>query len=514
MANDSTHLSKPERTVAAPVWLFLSIFVVSLAFHFPGWMTLDSTSQLQQARSFILNDGHPPSLAIIWSFLDKIVPGPFLMLILNILVHLSSIWLISSLFKSLTTRSVFLCVVYFFPPTFLTIGMIWKDTLMNGGLLLSAGAAIAAFVGVARRRNSKITDAYILLSIVSGFFAISFRHNAPAGALATLCLVVFYILMRFKWNDCRLENTLPAMRSSMRVRSSAFMATVAGGIALTVLTFGMAKFTFDRFVTNEQHFWQVLAFHDIAAISVQTEEDRFPTKLYEGMKLETLEEHYVSYSVLPLTRNSGVFRYLRTDPELERLAEAWKTSILEEPGAYLKHRWNCFLGAIGAGEIHPWAPIIREPIPQIRAHLVQFEVAAFQQPWRKDLSNKIVREEPLLFEPYVYLLITLALIVALIFHWIIQKQLSIAQWATMILLLSGLGYEVSLFFVTPSPDFRYSTYMIFCTVAAVFIYCVSFDRRLTKKVSTNLVFIGKFVDLAKARLPALRNILPVKGESC
>ena len=67
----------PARVVLLIGWLGF------LVCAFPGVMTWDSFGQLGEARSGVYSDGHPPVMALVWSVLDRIVPGPFGMLVLQ-----------------------------------------------------------------------------------------------------------------------------------------------------------------------------------------------------------------------------------------------------------------------------------------------------------------------------------------------------------------------------------------------------------------------------------------------
>src|SRR5262245_1279945 len=58
-------------------------FAGFVANAFPGYMSTDSVAQLDEARSGVFSDGHPPLMAAEWWVLDRIISGPVLMLLLQ-----------------------------------------------------------------------------------------------------------------------------------------------------------------------------------------------------------------------------------------------------------------------------------------------------------------------------------------------------------------------------------------------------------------------------------------------
>src|SRR4051794_3012093 len=78
--------------------LILGLVVTCVVFY-PGYMTDDSITQLRQAREGYYGDWHPPIMAWIWRILDRIIPGPFGM----VLFHNLLFWTGLSFIAYLTT---------------------------------------------------------------------------------------------------------------------------------------------------------------------------------------------------------------------------------------------------------------------------------------------------------------------------------------------------------------------------------------------------------------------------
>ena len=64
-------------------YLALACFLLTLAVYYPGYMSFDSIYQLQGAREGVTDNWNPPMMAYVWRVLDRIVPGPGGMLIVN-----------------------------------------------------------------------------------------------------------------------------------------------------------------------------------------------------------------------------------------------------------------------------------------------------------------------------------------------------------------------------------------------------------------------------------------------
>src|ERR1019366_2712559 len=84
-------------------FVILVFFFASVVFYFPGNLQFDATVQWFEARTSVVTSNHPPFFSFIWHFLDEIVPGPGLMLVLELAVFwLSVFFLLKKLKPSLS----------------------------------------------------------------------------------------------------------------------------------------------------------------------------------------------------------------------------------------------------------------------------------------------------------------------------------------------------------------------------------------------------------------------------
>ena len=104
MKRDSGPPSFPaDRRLPPAAWCLVALVLVATAW--PGIMSNDSVAMLEQARSLAFTDWHPPVMALLWAPLDRLAPGPGLMLIAQATLYaLGMAWLCAEAFPSLLAR--------------------------------------------------------------------------------------------------------------------------------------------------------------------------------------------------------------------------------------------------------------------------------------------------------------------------------------------------------------------------------------------------------------------------
>jgi hypothetical protein len=151
-----------------------------VAYAYPGLMTFDSVDQLAEARSGFFTDAHPPAMAAVWRALDALVPGPFLMLLLQGITFLAGSYLVLRRALSPRAASVIAALVLLFPPVLSPMAFVWKDSLMAGCLLLGTALVLQPSRG------------WRVAGLACYALATAVKYNAFA---ATLPLVV----LLFQW---------------------------------------------------------------------------------------------------------------------------------------------------------------------------------------------------------------------------------------------------------------------------------------------------------------------------
>ena len=401
-------------------------------YAFPGFMSSDSTAQLVDARSRQYTDWHPPAMAAVWTVLDAIIKGPALMLLLQGSLFLLGTFRILRRFMSERTAAIVATSLLWFPPVLAPMGVIWKDSQMAGLLVMAASLLLEP-------QRSRHIIGIALLTI-----ATAYRDNAAAATLPLLVLLFRTRRWPQRW------------------------AQLAIAIAIWCFTVG-AALTANKLLTKvPQHAWYVsLGPADIIGVLEKSRaySDAELIQILDGtplVKKDNIQQHvqtfYNPYSWWAyMSGPIRVFDWPTTPEQRAAIARSWRTMVLDNPRAYFFHRLRVFRGVLSISRpvfdpvwrSHVDLALLGQADPYYEATGVQ---AALSDAWLW-----LAHETPL-FRPYLYLLLALVLV-----------AIAWRQREVLALLASGICYELALFFIAPSPDFRYSHWMVVCTVISTVI---------------------------------------------
>ncbi len=456
------------RGIAAILVVSFVCLCFTLLVYSPGYMSWDSFDQLEQARSGVFKDNHPPLMAAIWSVVDRICAGPFGMLLLQATMFWGGLAMFFANIRGpVALRVIAIAVIGLYPPIFGLIGTIWKDLLMLGALMMVLGLAVRF-----EKRRSVLCGLALLLFIM---LACGARHNAIV-ALPPLLV----------W----LAHSLGFVRREKR-RATFWRALAVACVASVLIYFANSALA-NRLTSVRSQLWQGIAVFDIAGISVQTGELLFPEDLVltrNKLKLGYLERVFNSASAGPLYRQpkgrsaiiQNRFKQVNDEETLDRLATLWKNSIIKHPWAYLKHRYAYFSHLIGLrGDVD--TPIYGLFGPRIADNTLGFEFHPSElneklTDWYISMSKTIV------YRVWVYLLV-------LVIFTVVGTRMYLRSGDPLPLALcsSSLLYESVYFFLAGSSDFRYSLWPILATLLCGFyLLCKALawveDRRAERKAA-------------------------------
>ncbi|HYH84438.1 MAG TPA: hypothetical protein VEX60_03085, partial [Pyrinomonadaceae bacterium] len=245
MTTNSQVAVRPVRLIGYLVCL--AGFLLCVIAFYPGYMSPDSIYQLAEGRAWSFTDWHPPLMAAVWGVVDRVVPGPFGMLLLQN----AAFWGALAVFWRMTyRRSVWLglCLVGlgFLPSVLALLSTIWKDVGLGVSLLLAS-----ALLYTSLRTNRR---GALLISIPLIFYGYGVRPNA---APAILPLAVWTGLIA-----CRIFSSLKSKAGGRRV-----LPLVLGLAYFFLLT--AAVLTTTRVLTGGRSLYilQTVLLHDLTAIS-------------------------------------------------------------------------------------------------------------------------------------------------------------------------------------------------------------------------------------------------------
>lgn len=409
-----------------------------LAFAYPGLMTLDSVDQLTEARAGFYTDAHPPAMAALWRVLDRLISGPFLMLLVQGITFLAGSYLLLS--RALKPRAAALAasLVLLYPPILNAMAFIWKDSLMAGLLVLGAGLVTSSC------RRARIA------SLACFALATAVKYNA---FVATLPLIV----MLFEWQP-----------GATWLRRYALASAAWLGVTLAAMGVNTAL------VDQPMHFWHSsLAVADIAGVINFDDgftDDQLRTEL---AGTGVLVDHDIRARAREIYATKDMMRLVVGERRLwdlpingtvpappsqrDAIATAWSHLVFGHPGAYLHHRWVTFLDVIGVTYRSQGAvpPRIMKWTGFLTNLGLSTHTYGYQNAWSK--LNRWVWHKTPLFRQWIYVVLAIVLLVAFT-----RRQRDVAA-----LLASGLLAEASLFFLAPSPDYRYSHWTIVATSLAI-----------------------------------------------
>jgi hypothetical protein len=400
-----------------------------LVYAFPGFMTIDSAQQLTEARTGVVGDWHPPAMARLWSVVELVVAGAPIMLVLQSGAFLAGAALLYRRVFEPIAAAVAAVLTLCWPPLVAPMAVIWKDSQMAGYLLLG-------FALVLEERRRKWLGVALLA------LATAMRSNAAA---ATLPLVV-------------LGFSSQHARSRWQRTAIAFCVWVATTIA---------AFATNRVLTTApSHAWHTsICTSDIVGVLEFSRKysDAELLPIFDGTPLVLHEKLFINarkfYTPITWWRvvngPDRMFAWPNTDEEDAALTRAWWTLVRHNPLAYLDHRWHVFREVLAMTSGPPFDPVSHERVPASFAASLQLETESRAS--QDAIGNWLmsVAVNTVWFRAWLYFGL------ALLFLPLAWRYRDIAA-----LFASGLVYELTFYPFAPSPDTRYSHWLMTATVTA------------------------------------------------
>ncbi len=415
---------------------------------YPGYMSYDSIQQLRFAKSGVLPDAHPPLMSLIWRQLDAIYEGPLLMLVSQVAIFALSLFLISrSILKYAPTSRLLVYILLIFPPVLGVAGVIWKDIWMHAFLLLSI-----AFILLLRDCENRLKLTLSIGALTCLFLATSMRHNA-IFAVAPLSILLFFNVIIKQEKD----------------KNRPYLFILSTSSATTIAIFILSIATTNYLSDIKRNFSQVVMAFDIAGTSVQYEKNLFFNDYDEltngDFKLEDIKSLYTPryHACLyrPCRNNEPIVSFVQNSSDLEKLRENWISAILESPISWLKHKSLVAREILNLpGSEGLWVPTLRIPIEE-NPWGIKYNENKIRGMFREVMSNMSTNS---IYNPYLYFFASILILISLVPLLLLRLLDAPIAMASATVLLSGLSYEFSLFLGATSADFRYSIWLIICTI--------------------------------------------------
>src|SRR5215831_20079259 len=161
-ATGEADLRDAQGTAFAIAALSLLGFAIEVRAFWPGLMSTDSIEQYTQAALARYNDHHPPIMALLWSWTNRVVTGPGGMLVVHLALLWGGLWAIAESARRSGLRHAWLIVPIGVLPWIASIaGVIWKDVGMAYALLCAGGLVALARTSAPRVRVALLAGALV-----------------------------------------------------------------------------------------------------------------------------------------------------------------------------------------------------------------------------------------------------------------------------------------------------------------------------------------------------------------
>ncbi|MFN0249227.1 MAG: hypothetical protein ACKV2T_20250 [Kofleriaceae bacterium] len=414
-----------------PKQILLASLVLFWIYCWPGFVGWDTHEHIMQARSGIYTDGHPPAIARLQRICELFITGPLLLMLFQSITLMLGLYMLFKRRVSPRSAAVIASAIFLFPIVSGVTGLVAKDCLM-------AGPAVMGFALLLDERQNKQWLAVGFL-----FFATLMRWNALAATFGPMLL---------------LFQARPRIRGVKR-----YAAALAVWVGLTGAAFAVNE---AMTVKREYYWYWSHAYEDIAGTLqwIDQVDDPALHQWLEGVPLIRRDNLHASFRAIydpaqyfQLVREdqpNRIFAMPTTDEQRAAIKRAWERIVLGHPAAYLYYRYEAFRRLLGLdaretfSRVYVWLSVIAAP-----ETIAQIEHDAAQS----KIQEKLIAASIWISLTPIYIPIWYFALCFLLLPFG-RRRLDIG------ILLSGIGYELQWYFLAPSPDLRYSQWMVLCSL--------------------------------------------------
>jgi len=432
MSVSSPHwLRNADFTLVATTTITLVGFTLEAVAFWPGLMSVDSIVQYTQAVLRQYGDQHPPVMAWLWSWTNRVVTGPGGMLIVHLGLLWIGLWAIAEGARRRGLRHAWIVPLVGFMPTIANIaGVIWKDVGMAYALLCAGGLLYASHRVKRATRLAAIAAALMLMA-----YATMIRANAATATLAVACYWVAVAFPRAR---------LPR--------------AIAGGVAVIALLLVVQQIV-ERKALNASHQYlsQLVLLFDLTGIACGGADVQIPDafrvpaknvdmlcKAYDPDQVDKL--FFFPDSPLRVSYDEAAYQQLR---------KVWLSTILAHPTLYINHHARAFSGLLGIRRVSAIDRALRQPF--------------MPNPWGFTFTSNLLSRgfdattdalaDSGIFSGLLWLSLAVVLLVI-----IVRKRMSLAFESA--LLVSALMYFLPYFFLSLAPNYRFIYWSVVATSVA------------------------------------------------
>jgi hypothetical protein len=453
-ANVDTVTAWDRKSAATADWpaalgVILTAAIAAVWLQFPGAVPYDGITVWYEARHAVHFSQHPPAMALVLHYFDRLLPGPGLYTAFQVIL----LWLAAAIViawqKPPMILAVPFCALLFFHPfIFAMEGRLVKD-------ILSSHLALLACLLVTKPGDEKTSTATWMTAFALTAIATLIRYQF----IAVAAVLGVWLLWRLRGESQRRIATLGALCLA-GFAGTTLLFSVWIGAAITNQTSpnldrNIGANDFERSVRK-------IYIYDIAGV-VANDPSAQLTKLTPLVDVDQIKkavhEAYTPALVDPLWAPGGLFEKLAGVPE-DTIQAQWAVSMVSSPGAFLRHRFNAFARVLGFGSLYDCFPIVAGMWNAPQKLAAELDVRSY----RPALATGILRSSryPVwpLFYPFIYAALGILLI------GLYLGGANVPAGAACVA-LTGLVYEATFFVLPQACGLRYSYYMVVTSLFAV-----------------------------------------------
>lgn len=434
-------LSQPRFLMASVAILLAAGFVMTLLIFYPGVMTFDAKYLHEYAMKGTMGDWQSPVMVWLWRLIDPIAPGAASMFLLIAASYWVGFGLLSFVLASRSRKvALLLPLLAMTPPSLALAGIIWRDVLFATCWLLAASAAFAV-----SDRGPWIRFCTQALAMTLVALGVLLRPNALLAAPILAAYVVWL--------------------STMSVRKAAilYVPAVIGFFAVVQLVY------YGVLDAKREHPLHTIMIFDLGGISHFAKANQFPVDWSETENSMLLNKCYqptlwdiywrlepCDFVMRKVEREKGLFG-------TSAISNAWMTSILHHPVAYLQHRSAFMWNFLAADNLTMWTADVEKPMQDVFPNRTAFNVLRS--------AHDALKPTPF-FRTGFWLLVCIALCGI---SWNRTPREAAFVFGVC---GSAAAYDLTFYAVGVASDYRYGYWAVLAAIAGGVVLLSSDARRL------------------------------------
>jgi hypothetical protein len=423
------------RVILAFGWVALFVY------GFPGIMSLESIRQIAEGRDGVYTDLTPALVSGLWRVTTVLFGGPFGMFLIQITLFVIGLFFVLGRALSERAAAIATSLVTVFPPVLVVMGVVWKEALMAGPLLLGVAGLTAD------RR------AHRLWGLGACAFAAAVCYSAIAVTLPLIVILFTWFPIEATW------------RSRLRRYAVAAVAWLA--VTLTACSVNAVL------TDKELYPWSTgLALFDTVGTLKYADGDLTDDQVRELTRgTELLVDQNIHAAMRARYRPADFDALIATDgrlwdvsrqtalPEARRdaISNMFWATVTDHPGAYLHHRWALFELQLATNGF-VWDAVMQHRFQDKELMNVYLSLttnsSGLQESWQRRFL-RWAKKTPIQV-PWIYLVIAFILL-----------PLCRGSRDTFALLLSGIALAIAEFFVALIPDYRFVHWTVLATTISI-----------------------------------------------